>query len=312
MISKAQKVRLAVFFIIGFTVLATIIVMLLGAKITEKRDNYTISYEDTSVAGLQIGGAVLFRGIRLGRVEDIQIDRENINAIIVHISLRHGTPIKADQTATLVGIGITGLKQIELAGGTNEAPFLEPGGRILAGRGLFESIGDRAEVLTLKVEAIIDNIIEITNPQNQLKIESILNSIEVMLSESQQPVVKTMSNISEISQQLNVAMVSATEIMENINEAFGEDRLVNIVKSTEKMMSDIAEIDLTQINETFERLNESIARTNVTIGRVESLLHRSSPDISAALVELRETLESLNEFSRLIAEDPSILIRSRR
>jgi phospholipid/cholesterol/gamma-HCH transport system substrate-binding protein len=312
MISKAQKVRLAVFFIIGFTVLATILVMLLGSKITERRDNYSISYEDTSVAGLQIGGAVLFRGIRIGRIDDIQIDRENINAIIVYISVKHGTPIKADQIATLVGIGITGLKQIELSGGTNEAPFLQPGGRIQAGRGLFESIGDRAEVLTLKVETIIDNIIEITNPHNQIKIESILSSIEVMLSESQQPVVKTMSNISEISQQLSVAMVSAQEIIENINEAFGEERLVNIVKSTEKMMTDIAEIDLTQINTTFERLNESIARTNVTIGRVESLLHRSSPDISASLVELRETLESLNEFSRLIAEDPSILIRSRR
>jgi phospholipid/cholesterol/gamma-HCH transport system substrate-binding protein len=312
MISRAQKIRLAVFFVIGFAVLLIVLVFLIGSKITEKRDSYVIVYQDTSVAGLQIGGPVLYRGIRIGRIDDIQIDRERIMNIIVHISVKRGTPIKADQVATMVNIGITGLKQIELSGGTDGAPFLRPGDKIIPGRSLFDNITDTAEVLTAKIEVIIDNIIAITSQQNQIYVESILKNVSEFLEESQQPLVSTISNIENITSELAIATVTANDMLAKFNEVFDADKITNIITNTETVTASLAEIDFEKINTTIDSLNETLMRSNLLVTRVEAMVHKSSPDISASIEELREALENLNEFSRMIAEDPRILLRGTR
>jgi len=312
MVSRAQKVRLAVFFLIGFTILLSIIISLLGSRFTEKRDNYFISFENTSVQGLQIGGAVLYRGIRIGRIDDIQIDSERIQDIIVQVSVKRGTPIKADQVATMVNIGITGLKQIELSGGTNEAPFLTAGSQIIAGRSLFDNITDTAEILTAKLEIIVDNIIELTNAQNQEKFANILHNIDVVVGESQKPLVSTMSNIESISAELKVAMVAAKEMLDKINTSMDAERVARISGNIETVSTSLSEVDFAQLNVTVERINDTINRTNLTMTRIDSLIQKNSADLSASIQELRESLENLNEFTRLISEEPSLLIRSRR
>jgi len=312
MVSRAQKVRLAVFFIIGFSILAVIIISLLGSKFTEKRDFYHIVYDNTSVAGLQIGGGVLYQGIRIGRIEDIQIDPKQIQDIIVHISVKRGTPIKIDQVATMVSIGITGLKQIEISGGTNDAPFLPPGGKITAGRSLFDNISDTAEILTAKIERIIDNVIDLTNQQNQERFNNILSNIDVVIDSSQQPLVNTVANIEKITTDLVVATAAAKEMLEKLNEAITAEGLKQIATNTETITTNLAKVDFNQLNTTMERVNETVSRTNLMISRVDALIHKNSPDLTAAIQELRESLENLNEFTRLISEEPSLLIRSRR
>ena len=316
MVSKAQKIRLAVFLIIGFTILLSIIIMLLGSKITEKRDIYQIVYEDTSVAGLQIGGAVLYRGIRIGRIEEIEIDRNNISNIIVKISIKHETPVKADQEATLVAVGITGLKQIELSGGTNESAFLKPGDTILAGKSLFDNISDKAEVLAVKIEQIMDNIINITHKSNQEKLDNIISNIDLIIADSQKPLTQTMKNIDEITSELALATVTANDILSKLDYIIDSDKISNILTNTETITTNIAGVDIknieAQANITITRLNDAILKATNMISRLDAIVQKNSPDINATIEELRETIENLNEFTRLITDDPSILIRSRR
>ena len=301
MITRVQKIRLSIFFIVGCSVLLIVIIMLLGSKITEKRDTFIISYDDTSVAGLQIGGPVLYRGIRIGRIDDIRIDRENIMNIIVEISVKHGTPIKSDQVATLVLIGITGLKQIELTGGTNNSPFLNPGDRIIAGKSLFDSIANTAEILTSKIELIIDNINTVMSTENLKKIDSILSSIDEITTNAIQ-------NVDDITTELALASVSLNLILSNLNEIIDKDKFINMINNTDKIINDVASVDLTQANITLLKLNETLGNSNMLISRIEALIHRNSPDITGIIEELKETMENLNEFSRLISDDPSILI----
>jgi phospholipid/cholesterol/gamma-HCH transport system substrate-binding protein len=308
MVSKAQKLRLAVFFIIGFSVLLFIFVILLGSRVTERRDFYRVIYEDTSVTGLQIGGAVLYRGIRIGRIEDIQIDREQINNIIVSLSVKHGTPVKADQEATLVLVGITGLKQIELTGGTNTSPFLEPGDIIPAGKSLFESISDKAEVLAVKVESIMDNIIAITNPENQEKLNNILANVDIIIDRSQEPLTDTMKNFKDITHELRQTILAVNEIVDKIDP----DKVGNIVNNAETASNKIASVDMQRLDTTITTLNETLTKTLSTVNRLDALVQRNSPDLNAIIQELKETSENLNEFTRLIADDPSLLIRSSR
>ena len=54
-----------------------------------------------SVSGLQQGGQVLYRGIPVGRVNDIRIDPDNVETVLVMVEVDRETPIKADTVATL-------------------------------------------------------------------------------------------------------------------------------------------------------------------------------------------------------------------
>ena len=311
MVTKSQKVRLAVFFIIGFTVLAIVFILLLGSRITEKKDFYRIIYTDSSVAGLQIGGAVLYRGIQIGRVEDIQIDRDNINNIIVHIYVKAGTPIKADNEATMIFVGITGLKQIQLVGGTNSAAFLKPGDVIPTGKTMFSNLADKAGVLTDKIEIVIDNIIAMTAFENQEKISNIIKNIDLIMQDSQQPIVSTMAHIEDISAQLTTTTSILNDILENVSQLFEDGKVNNIVKNTETLTNQLVDAEVVnQINTLMTALNETVNRSNIMLNRVDALVQKNSPEINDIIHELRETVENLNEFTRLLADDPSLLIRS--
>ncbi|MCL2064164.1 MAG: MlaD family protein [Candidatus Cloacimonetes bacterium] len=312
MISRAQKLRLAVFLLIGFSILLFIIILLLGSRITERRDYYQIVFEETSVFGLQIGSAVLYRGIRIGRVENIEIDRNRISDIIVSISVIHGTPIKADQEATMIMVGITGLKQIELRGGTNASAFLKSGDTIPTGRTLMDDLTDRAEAMAYRVEAIMDNLIEFTNKENQERFASILENINKTVSETQNSIVNTILNVNDITTELNLALVVVSDILVKLDNVMDQERLNTIMANTETITTRLAEVDYTQVGSTIELLNESIQRITLMISRIDSVVQRNSPDLTAIVEELRETMENLNEFTRIITEDPSILIRSRR
>ncbi|HPR18249.1 MAG TPA: MlaD family protein, partial [Candidatus Cloacimonadota bacterium] len=133
MVSNAQKFRLGIFIVAVSILLIFFMIMVAGNKIMEKRDSYYIKYEDTSVSGLQVGGAVKYYGISIGRVEAIDIDKEDVSNVIVTVSVKSGTPLKENVEASLNFVGITGLLQIEISGGTNEAEFLKPKSFIPAG-----------------------------------------------------------------------------------------------------------------------------------------------------------------------------------
>ena len=94
MLSKAQKVRLGAFVTVGSVLLLGILIAIVGNQLVERKDTYYISFENYSVQGLQVGGAVNFRGIKVGRVEAIKIDPKDVNKVILTVKIDRGTSIK--------------------------------------------------------------------------------------------------------------------------------------------------------------------------------------------------------------------------
>jgi hypothetical protein len=132
------------------------------------------------------------------------------------------------------------------------------------------------------------------------------------VTESEGSLINTLAHIEDISRELAVASSATSEILIKIDNIIDPERISNIIENTETITSGIAEVDFQQVNLFLQLLNETTQRTTLMISRLDAVVHRSSPDIAAIIEELRETIENLNEFSRIITDDPSILIRSRR
>ena len=309
MVSKTQKFRLGIFIFISSILMILFIVLVAGNKLMEKRDNYYITYKDISVSGLQIGGKVKYHGIIIGRVDDIMIDKEDVRNIIAVISVKSGTPLKSDIEASLIPVGITGLVQIELIGGSNEADLLTPGSNITPGSSSFQNITGKAEVIGEKLELLLNNLAEITNKANQKKINRIISNIDNLIKENREEMNTILTNLDSTSTYLTELTKSTNETIENVNRILESEQLKNVLANSEKFSETLANIDLTKL---IEQLNETVHQANVTFKHVDLTLLTSRQDILETIENLKETIDYLNDFSRQISENPSILLRAKK
>ena len=309
MVSKAQKFRLGLFLIFSITLLIIFLVLVIGRKIMEKRDVYYIIYKDTSVSGLQLGGTVKYHGINVGRVDDISIDKKDVSKIIITISMKAETPIKTDVKAILTPIGITGLKQIELIGGSNEAKLLKPGSKIPSGKSSLENITGKAEIVAEKVELVLNNLIELTDKTNRKKIENILANVDTIITQNKVPVKNIIANLDTTSYYVSKLLESGSEAMTKVNEILNSQQLNHILTNTDSISTALAEADLKKM---LKNLNETISQANEAITHIDLTVLKSRENLVTSIETLKETLDYLNEFSRQISENPAILLRMKK
>ena len=112
--------------LVGGVVLALIVVTLAFlvwiAGFSGKREQHYDIFFKTGVAGLNKGAAVTFSGVPVGTVEEIALMPQSPEFVRVRISVKEGVPILQGTTATIAGVGFTGVSQINLDGAIKGAP----------------------------------------------------------------------------------------------------------------------------------------------------------------------------------------------
>ena len=324
MISKAQKIRAAIFFLLTTVLLVVFLFFIVGNTLFKKRDNYFITYSNVSVNGLQLGSAVKYYGINIGRVEDITFKRKNLNDVIVDISVKAGTPIKEDVKASLVGVGITGLKQIEITGGSDEAALLEPGSEIESGTSAISDITGKAEVIAEKSELLINRLNDLFDDTNREKVAGILKNTESLLASLNKVAIEKESEISDIITNMDTISVNLKNFVYNaelatarINEILMSDRIDTIIYNTEAFTDSLKQTRIKKlVNQelvnSINNLNLVLKQVSDTFTHIDLTVLKGREDLLQTLEELEEAAEYLREFSRQINEDPSSLLRSRK
>jgi len=318
--NRSQKIRLGIFLVISTTILLVIIGFFTARQFFKKHDTYYISYEGISVSGLEVGSPVKYMGIKVGTIDDISIDPEDVNKVIIEIALKPGTPIKEDAEADITSIGITGLKTIEISGGTNEAKSLEPESFINAGTSITEAITGKAEIIAEKAEAVLNNLQVFTQPENLNKITTLAEKIglladrvgetiqkfDTVVTENRSSIRGSVTAISEITQRLNESSKSLQQTVERINILIDSDTIGDILTNIRDISSKLKDAE---VGEMIVNIAKAANKTQELLIKVDSDIDRSSQDFSESLRLLKMTLENLNEASRKINDDPSILIR---
>src|SRR5688572_12879899 len=111
-----------------FVVIVSVLLIGLAAWLTRDtgvRDAYEISTRET-VTGLQPQAAVRYRGVDVGKVEDIGFDPKVQGNVLLHLEIDRDAPVTRDTFATLGFQGVTGLAFIQLDDTGKTAPRLAP------------------------------------------------------------------------------------------------------------------------------------------------------------------------------------------
>ncbi len=301
-VTRAQKTRLGFFLVISGGVLVILILIVTGTKLLERWDTYTVRYVDLSVSGLEIGAQVKYHGVRVGRVDKIFIDQQEIETIVVVLALKGGTPVKTDVEAEITSLSLTGLKIIELTGGTSEANILPPDSEIPAGESPFQSITGKAEAVSEKLELVLTNLVVLTGGENRERLFQLIDNTALVLDDFHNMLLDNRDPLNNSMKNLEIATANIRDITEC-------PEVMRTLANFDSISTDIKNADIAVA---VHSLTEALSVAQTTFNHVDLTLLKGRHDLLTSLEVLRESLESFNEFSRLISEDPSLLLRGTR
>ena len=143
-----------------------------------------------SVSGLAKGSGVNYAGVPSGQVERIELWKRDPSFVKVRISVRDGTPILQGTTATIQGVGFTGVSEIVLDGAVKGAPPIVcpprnttaacPDGTpvIPTKPGALGELLNNAPQLLERLSTLTERLTELLNDKNQQSIAGILANVE--------------------------------------------------------------------------------------------------------------------------------------
>ena len=173
--------------LVGSVVLALVVAVLafiiwLSQASGTATKEYDVFFK-TAVDGLARGSAVTFSGVPVGQVESIRLEPQNPEFVKVRISVREDTPILQGTTATLQGVGFTGVSQIQLDGAARGSPPITDTGPygvpvIPTKPGALGQLLNTAPELLERVSTLTERLTELLSDRNQDSIAAILDNVE--------------------------------------------------------------------------------------------------------------------------------------
>lgn len=172
------------FFTIALLVAAILIGLWLNRDRTETHPYEIVTTQ--TIPGLNPQAAVRYRGLEVGRVDEIVFDPRATGQILIRLSIDEGSPITTTTFATLGYQGVTGIAFIQLDDKGANSPLLasDKGNvrRIPLRPGLIDQLETRGLAILEKTEHITNTLDTVINKENADKITGAVDNISKVAS----------------------------------------------------------------------------------------------------------------------------------
>ena len=209
-----------------FTIVLLIAAILIGLWFNRDRVQW-VPYElvtKLSVPGLNPQAAVRYRGLDVGKVDEITFDPEVPGQILIHIRIKPDTPITQSTYGTLGYQGVTGIAYIQLDDdGTkpNKVPSSKDHiARIQMRPSLLDNLQSKGLAILEQTESLTKQLNTLLEPQNQKAMLAAFDNVSKAASEigtipgKLQP---TLDKLPALTKEAQLTLSSVTKLSKDVS-----------------------------------------------------------------------------------------------
>jgi phospholipid/cholesterol/gamma-HCH transport system substrate-binding protein len=263
------------------------------------KKKYDIFFQQ-SVNGLAKGSGVSFSGVPVGEIQSIELWEPDPEFVRVRITIKDSVPVLLGTTATINGVGFTGVSEIQLDGAVKGAPALvcpeaNPKSACPTGvpviptkPGALGELLNNAPLLLERLSALTERLTNILSDKNQQSIEQILDNVENLSGTlaTQGP------DLRATIQESRIALQKA---------GLAADEITKMAGTTNKLLDSDGRPMLVELRKTLRSANGSLAALETTLNNanpaIETLNTQTLPEVTQLARDLRELSVSLKSVT---------------
>ncbi|MEA3054402.1 MAG: phospholipid/cholesterol/gamma-HCH transport system substrate-binding protein [Sphingomonadales bacterium] len=259
-----------------------------------------------AVDGLAKGSAVTFSGVPVGQVDSINLMPRTPEFIRVRITIDEDTPVLVGTTATIKGVGFTGVSQIQLDPPDNDprrrrvvreitcpevnreaqCPYGVP--IIPTKPGALGQVLESAPELLNRVSTLTARLTELLGDRNQASIAAILENVQVISR-----------NLAERSDEIAATLAEARIAIRQTGDAV--ERMGALASTTDKTLQDVRPL-IGDLRVTVRSADTSMKNLDAAIGDarpgLQAFSKQTIPEVGQLVRDLREMSDSLSAVSQ--------------
>jgi phospholipid/cholesterol/gamma-HCH transport system substrate-binding protein len=291
--------------VLGLILAVVLFMVWLSQAAGDADKKYDILFK--GVEGLAKGSAVTFSGVPVGQVESINLQPQTPEFVRVRITTTSDTPVPIGTTATIKGVGFTGVSQIQLDppapnpkapgprpeitcprdGKSAQCPYGVP--LIPTKPGALGELLSSAPELIEKVTSLTQRLTELLSDRNQNSIAAILENVQVVsrnLAARSPEIAATLADARIAIRQTGDAVEQMGKLAGTSNDLLARDArpLVNDLRQTVRA----AETSMHNLD----------AVVNEARPGVQAFSKQTIPEVGQLVRDLREMSNALSSVAQ--------------
>ena len=314
--SVRTQFSVGLFVIIGMAVVVIFILWLGMVQYFQEGRKY-VAFFDESVQGLQKDSSVKYRGVDIGRVDDIRVAPDSRLVQIV-LNLREPLQDKDTMVAQIKAVGITGIMFVELE-------RIPPGETVSLPKLDFEPSHPVIATKPSEMQQLFTDLYAIMNEIKQVDFKRIANNVSTTLDNVNQTL--TDAQVQKISSKIQKTLAAAEELIapekwqpirENIRQA--STSMNQLINKTDQSVVQVSETLATHNKEIAAAIDEfqtavnnastMLAAGNALINTTNRQVTQFHQQLNISLRHLESVSNNLNRLINDLINQPSRLIFS--
>jgi phospholipid/cholesterol/gamma-HCH transport system substrate-binding protein len=302
-------------------IVALVVTLTLIAGRTGPRDHYRVLFDN--VTDLKYGTMVRYEGFPIGNVDEIvPFYEEGKYRFGVMISVRKDWRFPADSKAGIRASSFLAAKTIDISGGKSpdviavggDIPGTGAGDMFALMSGLAGRVGALLDTgvvpLLEQLKSSIKTLTETANSQ----IGGVGGDVRGLIANAGNHLDTISANVTELTNSMQVSVDQLQKVLSDGNVKSVDQILSNLDKASlnaDKTLGQLNKLSI-EVNEVAESIHAMVDRNSKNVDKstadLEYILRTVSANIDAITNNLEGTTRNMNEFSRLIRQNPGLLI----